>query len=140
MTSLIEQGLADFMGEFFAANEVACAVHPGTSNAPLPSTEPVVIVNVRECVHEVGPLYTGKLEVIVSTPAMAQKTVEDHRIIVAAVEDAFDPENAAEISAAVQEKADCTVNGWFYEGPRDAQQDDRWHTTMSFTLGLMRVD
>ena len=51
-----------------------------------------------------------------------------------------DPESAAEISAAVQEKAHCTVNGWFYEGPRDSQQDDRWLTTMSFMLGLVRVD
>jgi hypothetical protein len=140
MTSLVEQGLVEFMSEFFAANEVTCPVHPGTSNAAIPATEPVAIINVRECVHEVGPLYTGKLELIISTPAMAQKTVEDHRLIVAAAEDAFDPENGAEISAAVEEKADCTVNGWFYEGPRDSQQDDRWLTTMNFTLGLVRAD
>lgn len=140
MNSLIEQGLVDFVSGFLAANEVTCAVHPGTSNAALPSTEPVVIVHLRECEHEVATLYSGRLEVIASTPAMAQKTVEHHRELVAAVEDAFDPENAADLSAAVQQSADCTVHGWFYTGSRDAQQDDRWNTTMSFTLGLMRSD
>ena len=140
MTSLIEQGLVNFVSGVFAGNEVNCVIHPGTSNATLPTTEPVVIVNLRECVHDVGPLYTGKLEVIISTPSMAQKTVDDHRLIVAAAEDAFDPEHAAEISAAVQESADCTVNGWFYDGPRDSQQEDRWLTTMIFALGLARVD
>lgn len=140
MNSLIEAGLVEFVSGYLAANEVTCAVHPGTSNAALPSAEPVVIVNLRECEHEVAALYTGRLEVIVSTPAMAQQTVERHRELVAAVEDAFDPENAADLSAAVQQSAACTVHGWFYTGPRDTQQDDRWNTTMSFTLGLMRSD
>lgn len=140
MTSQIEQGLADFMSGFLAANEVTCEVHTGTGNDAAPGRESMVIVSVRECNHEVGPLYTGKLEVIVSTPAIAQRTVQDHRILVAAVEDAFDSDNANDINAAVREQANCTVNGWFYQGPRDAQQDDCWHTTLSFTLGLVRVD
>ena len=36
--------------------------------------DPVVIVSVKECVHDVGPLYRGMLDVIVSTPAIAGKT------------------------------------------------------------------
>ena len=140
MISGVEQGVANFLTVFFAAQEVTCAVHTGVSNAPIPSTEPVVIVTLRECLHEVGPLYTGKLEVTVSTPAIAQKTPQDHRLLMTEVEDAFDADNADELSQAVQAQANCTVNGWFWETEREAVQDERWHTTASITLGLVRLD
>jgi hypothetical protein len=139
LTSLLELGLATFLTAFLAENETSAAVHDGTSNAVVPPNDPVIIVSVRECAHDVGPLYRGMLDVIVSTPAIAGKTVEDHRILVAVVEDAFDPGNNAEVSAATQASAHCTVNGWFYQGPKDSQANDRWNTTMSYVLGVERM-
>ena len=56
----------------------------------------------------------------------------------AEMEEAFDPDNAPEITAAVQAASGCSIHGWFYHGPKDSQQNDRWTTVMSYTLGLMR--
>lgn len=139
MTSLLEQGLITFLSAFLAENETNVALHTGTSNAVIPPNDPVIIVSVKECAHDVGPLYRGMLDVIVSTPAIAGKTVEDHRLLVAAVEDAFDGDNNAELSTAAQASAHCTVNGWFYQGPKDSQANERWNTTMGFVLGIERL-
>ena len=139
MTSFIEQGLADFVKVFLQANEINASVHNGTSNEPIPPDASVVILSVKECQHVVGPLYNGLLDVIVSTPAVTQKTVSDHRVLVAEMEEAFDPDNAPEINAAVQTAASCSINGWFYQGPKDTQQGERWHTVMSYVLGVARL-
>lgn len=139
MTSSIEQGLASFLTAFLAARSLTAAVHTGTSGELLPGIEPVVIVNVKEARHEVGPLYTGDVELIVATRAVATNNVELHRNLVAAVDEAFDPSNSADISAAVQAASGCTVQGWFSRGPKDSQEDDRWHTTVPVSLGLQRA-
>lgn len=138
MTSAIEQGLAAFITAFLADHNLTAAVHSGTSGELLPATEPVVIVSVKEARHEVGPLYTGDLELIIATRAVATNDVALHRNLVAAVEQAFDPANSAEISAAVQAASGCTVQGWFSHGPKDSQEEDRWHTTLPISLGLLR--
>lgn len=138
MNSLVEKGLVEFLIGFFGANEVTAVVHAGTSNAAIPPDDSLVIVNVKECQHVVGPLYNGMLEVIVSTPTVTQKTVEDHRLLVANADDAFDPDNGSDVSAAVLSAANCSVNGWFYQGPKDSPQNERWTTVMSYTLGLLR--
>jgi len=138
MTSAIEHGLAAFITAFLADRNVTAAVHAGTSGELLPTTEPVVIVSVKEARHEVGPLYTGDVELIVATRAVATNDVEVHRNLVAAVEQAFDPANSAAISAAVQTTSGCTVQGWFSHGPKDSQEDERWHTTLPVSLGLQR--
>jgi len=139
MTSAIEQGLAAFITAFLADRSVTAAVHTGTSGELLPGTEPAVIVSVKEARHDVGPLYTGDVELIIATRAVATNDVEVHRNLVAAVEQAFNPANAAAISAAVQAASSCTVQGWFGHGPKDSQEDDRWHTTLPVTLGLQRA-
>ena len=139
MTSLLEQGITSFLSAFLAEHQSAIAVYAGTSNAVIPPNDPVVIVSVKECVHDVGPLYRGMLDVIVSTPAIAGKTTDVHRHLVGSVEDAFDPEHNSEVSTATAAVARCTVNGWFYQGPKDSQANDRWNTTMGFVLGIERL-
>ena len=139
MTSSIEQGLSAFVAAFLAARNLTAAVHTGTDNELLPATEPAIIVSVKEAKHEVGPLYTGDVELIVSTRAVATSNMAVHRQLVAAMEQAFSPANDAGISAAVQAASGCTVQGWFNHGPKDSQQDDRWHTTLPVTLGLQRA-
>jgi hypothetical protein len=138
VNSLVEKGLVEFLSGFFEANEISAVVHAGTSNEAIPPDDSVVIVSVKECQHVVGPLYNGMLEVIVSTPAVTEKTVEDHRLLVANAEDTFDPDHGSDVSAAVVTAANCSVNGWFYHGPKDSPQNERWTTVMSFTLGLVR--
>lgn len=139
MTSAIEQGLAAFITAFLADRNVTAAVHTGTSGELLPATEPAVIVSVKEARHDVGPLYTGDVELIIATRAVATNNVALHRNLVAAVEQAFNPATAAAVSTAVQAASGCTVQGWFNHGPKDSQEDDRWHTTLPVTLGLQRV-
>lgn len=140
MTSLIEKGLVEFLAAFFEERDVRAVVHPGTSGELIPANEPVVIASLKEARHEVGPLYTGDLDLIVSTPAIPAPNLESHREMVAAVEQAFAPANSAAISAAVQAASGCTVQGWFSHGPKDSQEDDRWHTTLQISLGLMRTN
>ncbi len=139
MISLLEQGVADFLKAFFAANDIAAAVHPGTTNEAIPPNDSLVVASFKECPHDVGPLYRGMMELIVSTPATVQKTVEDHRNLVTDVEDAFDQENADDLSSSVQAAADCAVKGWFYQGPRESTRDERWETTLDFVLGIERL-
>ena len=139
MTSLLEQGITSFLSAFLIEHQSAIAVYAGTSNAVIPPNDPVVIVSVKECVHDVGPLYRGMLEVIVSTPAIAGKTADVHRHLLASVEEAFDPEYNDAVSTATAAAAHCTVNGWFYQGPKDSQANDRWNTTMGFVLGIERM-
>lgn len=139
MISLLEQGVADFLKAFFEANDISATVHPGTTSEAIPPNDSLVVASFKECPHDVGPLYRGMLEVVISTPATVQKTVEDHRILVADVEEAFDPESAEELSGSVQAAAGCAVNGWFYQGPRESIQDERWETTLGFVLGIERL-
>lgn len=139
MTSVLEQGLTSYLTAFLAEHHAAIAVHDGTGNAVIPPNDPVVIVSVKECVHDVGPLYRGMLEVIISTPAIAGKTVEVHRHLVASVEDAFDPEANDKVSTATAASAHCTVNGWFSQGPKDSPANERWNTTLGYVLGIERL-
>jgi hypothetical protein len=134
MTVEVERGLAAYL----RTKIEGLTVLESASNEDVPTDVPCVIVAVS-CTRDAGNLWYGEAELTITTPAV-HKTVDDHIAVLESIEDAFDEENGDAISDAVNEAAECVVDGFWYHTQRDEHgHNNRWKTMVSVTLGLVRA-
>jgi hypothetical protein len=135
MTSTVEKGIAAYLR---TVTGITCSIHEGATSLEIPVNVSIVIARVSQTTLEVGPLWYGELELVITTPA-PHKTLADHEAIVAAVETALDEVNLEAISTAVESAAGYAIDGYHYHNQRSEPGNNRWSTGLSVILGLVKL-
>ena len=160
MTADVEEGLKAYLVTALAAEEqtigegdaattvMACSIadltvslHANTGADTLPDFTPLVLIMAGDFPHVVGPLYNGKVDIVVSTPQRVPGiTVASHRAIVREISGWFNLAHKSEVSEAMVEVASHETTGWFEEAVRANQEGDRWATMITLDpFGVSKV-
>jgi hypothetical protein len=120
--------------EWLTREGIAVAIVQGQDIAELPQGEQCVIVGCQSVDNVVGPLRRAQSVIVVSTPFTVGLSA--HRDLVETVDGLIEDFDTGELADSMNDIANARLAGLYIKDQDNAEEGNRWHTSLPFMMGV----